>query len=679
MTSKSILAIGSVFLFLLLLAGSVSPRLSAAASLEEQQVHRFPQDKVDAAIASHRFNRNRGSGVSGVMFDDRNSGPSRGFKDLSAEDRIVSSNAEDIYYIGPGADTLFVDSDLELEADVIVCGLGVLLVDHAKFTLSGHLDQYGDSKVILRNGACLYVPQLFNSHYLHRLQDRALFEAIDSTVDGKCVYQIRQYDDSRYVARQTVFPHWNFRKIWDNSTLILEDANMVGDMTINDSCDITFTRCDTILPWLGAAAGDVFDYSFPPWEYVGNYTFDSNLDGIDGVDYSVSFEACRGVMWGVESWPGSSIEIDSSFIDIAVRIYEDAEFVDIHDFEHYETKTFPLDDRLCKITNSYLHMWFPYVYDTAVVHIDDCSYAESKTHDYSELIVTNTTSDGFPSTTSPVDNGFIFFSDGLCRTFASTWNHGTLLLVNTRIEPRSGHEERQNIAHGQSTFLAVNCVFEPDYQPYARDAAMVMFAAMDTLENAAVGTEIDIVGSAWTDTGPFNPIEYERYQLCWSPLDADEWSLIAESANSVFFDSLGRWNTGGAEAGPCELRLTIWNSANDSLIAYQDITLLDATDVGDGEVPRQDFVLAQNYPNPFNPQTTIRYELPEPMSIGLTIHDLSGRLVRTLVRDRMAAAGVGEIVWDGCDELGRSLPSGTYFYSIISEDYSETCRMSLVR
>ncbi len=73
----------------------------------------------------------------------------------------------------------------------------------------------------------------------------------------------------------------------------------------------------------------------------------------------------------------------------------------------------------------------------------------------------------------------------------------------------------------------------------------------------------------------------------------------------------------------------------------------------------QDFALEQNYPNPFNPATTIPLALPEAAAVSLAVYDLRGREIRRLVRDRLPA-GYHRIVWDGCDDTGRLLPSGIY-------------------
>jgi aminopeptidase N len=65
------------------------------------------------------------------------------------------------------------------------------------------------------------------------------------------------------------------------------------------------------------------------------------------------------------------------------------------------------------------------------------------------------------------------------------------------------------------------------------------------------------------------------------------------------------------------------------------------------------------YPNPFNPATTVRFELPAPQEITLRLYDLQGRLVRTLAGGRYGA-GPHALPWDGMDDAGRRVASGTY-------------------
>jgi hypothetical protein len=83
-------------------------------------------------------------------------------------------------------------------------------------------------------------------------------------------------------------------------------------------------------------------------------------------------------------------------------------------------------------------------------------------------------------------------------------------------------------------------------------------------------------------------------------------------------------------------------------------------------------------PNPFNPVTTLRYTLPSAGLARLAVYDLAGRRVRTLV-DGSLPSGQGESTWDGRDDGGRGLASGTYFARLEAAETSRTVRLSLVR
>jgi len=70
--------------------------------------------------------------------------------------------------------------------------------------------------------------------------------------------------------------------------------------------------------------------------------------------------------------------------------------------------------------------------------------------------------------------------------------------------------------------------------------------------------------------------------------------------------------------------------------------------------------LLKNYPNPFNPVTRIQFVLDRDARVSLRVFDVHGRAVRTLV-DSYLASGQRVVGWDGRDDGGRLLASGTYF------------------
>ena len=93
--------------------------------------------------------------------------------------------------------------------------------------------------------------------------------------------------------------------------------------------------------------------------------------------------------------------------------------------------------------------------------------------------------------------------------------------------------------------------------------------------------------------------------------------------------------------------------------------------------------LLSNYPNPFNPETWIPYRLAEEAFVTLTIYDSKGQVVRTLnVGHRIAAAYESQskaIYWDGRNDVGETVASGVYFYTLTAGDYSATRKMVILK
>jgi len=90
------------------------------------------------------------------------------------------------------------------------------------------------------------------------------------------------------------------------------------------------------------------------------------------------------------------------------------------------------------------------------------------------------------------------------------------------------------------------------------------------------------------------------------------------------------------------------------------------------------FKLEQNYPNPFNPVTNIKFNLTEESIVTLTIYDLVGNKVRTLV-DGYVETGIQSISWDAHDDNGNPVSSGVYLYSINTGFQNQTKKMILLR
>lgn len=76
-----------------------------------------------------------------------------------------------------------------------------------------------------------------------------------------------------------------------------------------------------------------------------------------------------------------------------------------------------------------------------------------------------------------------------------------------------------------------------------------------------------------------------------------------------------------------------------------------------------DKVLIEAFPNPFNPSVTFSYDLAQDSQVSLAIYNVLGQQVKSLFTGERSA-GKWEVVWDGLDQSGRSVPSGAYFYRL---------------
>jgi len=91
-----------------------------------------------------------------------------------------------------------------------------------------------------------------------------------------------------------------------------------------------------------------------------------------------------------------------------------------------------------------------------------------------------------------------------------------------------------------------------------------------------------------------------------------------------------------------------------------------------------EFCLYPNYPNPFNPVTAISYDLPEEGYVELSVYNMRGEKVATLLKGNQEA-GSYRMNWDGTSQSGEIVASGIYFLRIVSGSYSRTNKMIFIR
>ena len=114
----------------------------------------------------------------------------------------------------------------------------------------------------------------------------------------------------------------------------------------------------------------------------------------------------------------------------------------------------------------------------------------------------------------------------------------------------------------------------------------------------------------------------------------------------------------------------------------QQLTLNLLKTILSEEIPTQTQLLA-NYPNPFNPETWIPFELHQNTNVSLTIYDLLGDQIRRIdLGHTLAGKHINKdqsIYWDGRSDTGEKVSTGTYFYTIQTDEYSATRKMVILK
>lgn len=125
-------------------------------------------------------------------------------------------------------------------------------------------------------------------------------------------------------------------------------------------------------------------------------------------------------------------------------------------------------------------------------------------------------------------------------------------------------------------------------------------------------------------------------------------------------------------------RVNATNAAGTSpwSVVFHFNTVLAGINPYGSEIPKE-YRLYTNYPNPFNPVTQIRFDIPKASFTKLTIYDILGREVATLVNEKLSP-GTYEVEWSATGG-GTNYPSGVYFYKLETNEYRETRKLVLLK
>ncbi len=568
-----------------------------------------------------------------IVFAERPNRPIKtGISDFEPVEmgKILSSATSDWYII----DSTFIDYDFVSTGNIFVIGDGLLIVDDAMLTMNGTIAASDNGRIIICNGAHLHFNQYWVGQYYVYLMENSSFESIDATIDANGVMHYAElHDSSHYSAIRTHFPDWTFRKIFEKSSMYLEDVGHVGDFFVGDSTDIHLVRCDTLMPWLQALDGSIIDIEFPDPDSVDHFEAGEGAPGFSGMGYHFTVDTCARCWWSFETFTGCSVTVHNSEIYGSCVRFNGGDTTTVFGICNYNMhdEIMPLPDRHLEYDNTYVCWWNWYPLDNTVLFMDSCVFGEMIPKNQGKAYVTRSTHDGATIVLSTQDSSFMFFADGTSEAYLSTFKHSVMLLENTRVTPvLPWLYQAVNIAHDRSMLLCINCDF--DTLPFALDTAVVFYAAIDSLDTIEIGEELSLTGNAWLSVGPHYPHDFDSYTLSYRA-DSDSTGMIIEdSCTPVRRGILGTWDTESLAEGDYILTLVLRNTNADTLVATMDVYLTTMS-IDEKPTMPNDFTLSA-HPNPFNSAVTITIDVPVGAycntPLRIEVFDINGRRISVI-------------------------------------------------
>ncbi len=204
-----------------------------------------------------------------------------------------------------------------------------------------------------------------------------------------------------------------------------------------------------------------------------------------------------------------------------------------------------------------------------------------------------------------------------------------------------------------------------------------------TAEEQTAGNQIYSVGYDLTGDGivEFYVLSYygssDNYREAFKVIDITTGSTLFEMNNASYYYSYPViWDIDNDGMLECTFTRSDYPDYNGYTYEVYDTGAPTSAKIG--EYVQLNYSLEQNYPNPFNPSTIIEYSVPEADYIDIKIYNINGELVKNLFSGNVNP-GSYKIKWNGRNEFGNRVASGTYFYQLSAKGKTISKKMLLIK
>ena len=426
-----------------------------------------------------------------------------------------------------------------------------------------------------------------------------------------------------------------------------------------------------------------FDWSedtyYGCWYRCGNFAFDNSLYSSDGSYHLFFYDGTNGIFKDYS--PGIVYKSTTSACGGGGTVFCTFDTLDAWGYNIVDNSNMPIDLALHKTTNFYRGEDFATISrwsdasDTMITYFynantNNWSWAAVPEHYNQEGLYNG----HMFLWCNGTDYEAIFYSSYLDQIYEHDFEDGVSVSKQVRGSLAYVKSANETVVFDGLT----GDVFDFDFEINALDLGTNSVTFFDTTSRMLYG--YSTLSQSWTT----NVIDMRPYYC----LDTGYIGLVSRTNGVVSYSGFYAYNglaDSWVELIPSGTHVGFLLGERTALVVRStDIYAFDPQRVSVGVADDNRTLLpshcelGQNYPNPFNPSTVIEYTLPRREQVELSVYNLLGRKVITLL-DKIQDPGKHEVTWDGRDENGILVGSGLYFYQIKSGGYSTAKKMLMLK
>jgi Secretion system C-terminal sorting domain len=596
--------------------------------------------------------------------------------DIQSDDLIIGD-------IDPN-EIVIIDSSYFLNGNLTIVNNGKLILDHASFQINGDITILGTGELTATGGS-FKVIQNFTYEHKATILESGLFklDSVQFTSSGQSWSFGAVGEGELIIKNSEISDGFITTGLFEQSSAQIIGNQLPGEFLCFGENNLVFNNNDWLLLWLVLADSSVINLELPDDSLLIGWQFDESQPGVSGISYSVTIDSCTNVNWGLISQSGSDATFNNTNFRVSGLMFNDPDSIlvqNITNGSHYSDVIIDVPDRNLHLINTDVQTWNFYPFEDSKVTVRNSIFGEMITSDSAYAFIDNSVCDGSGGHLEASGLSTIIVFRSIINSQILSRNFSVLAGMN------SAFMGTEIVSNDYSVIAILNTQYLTSLT--TNQSSVIFDEQLPPVEDIA-SNNVLINGTAQLFVGPESTVQFEGYKVFYSPDPVNpNWTdTDGLHVQQVVNDTLAIWNTEGLSVGTYPLALSVYHTLGDSISLFSNARLGINTAVDDDEQLIKTFRLEQNYPNPFNPTTKIKFTIPtSPQSppykggevtrgwfVQLKVYDILGKMVATLVNEEKLP-GEYEVVFNA-----SSLPSGIYFYRLITGSHSVTKKLVLLK